>query len=225
MEALIAWLTATLLASGVPSVAEMEQAFVRARVASGITGPAVFRVDERIPYYVGAMLSDGTCHVAFNPRQHVTGQVLIGKLRGEAREAMLVAGLVHEIAHCQESLLAGESYNAAQLAPPGLAERARNVHDWRALQAESPEASRWSELLADFALLAYLAAEHPAAADEVVRHLVWVRELGGRFGHAGHNTSEHLARAYAKLQQRQSETTPFLAALRLRQELGERALP
>lgn len=225
METMIAWVISLFVATGVPSAGEMELAMKRAQKASRITMPLVFRVNERLPLYIGAVLRDGTCHVRFNPRQQVTAQVLVGDLRGEAREAMLVAGLVHELAHCQEAQLAGTSYNAALLAHPSLLEYAQSEEDWHALQAKSAQAHHWSEVLGDFAMLAYVAAEHPAVADSVVRHLIRVRALGGRLGDIGHDTSGHLAHAYGSLKQRMPEATPFEAALRLRRELGERETP
>jgi len=225
MGNIIAWVVSFFVTTGVPSIAEMEQAFKLAQAASGATTPAEFRVNERFPLYIGAVLRDGTCHVRFNPRHQVTAQILIGELRGEAREAMLVAGLVHELAHCQEAQLVGESYDAALLTHPSLVEYARDQEDWRVLQDESPQAHHWSEVLADFAMLAYLNAEHPAVADTVLRHLTWVRALGGRLGDIGHDTSGYLANASADLKRRMPETVPFQAALRLRREVGERETP
>ncbi len=225
MEAIVVWLVSLFVATGAPSAKEMEQAFRQARAASGAGVRAEFRVHERFPLYIGAVLRDGTCHVRFNPRHRITAQILVGELRGEAREAMLVAGLVHELAHCQEAQLAGQSYDAALLAHPSLVEYAQNPEDWRALQNQSAHAHHWSEVLADFAMLAYLNAKHPAVADTVLRHLIQVRALGGRLGDIGHDTSGYLASAFADLKQRKPEAAPFEAALRLRREVGERETP
>jgi hypothetical protein len=225
MDKIIAWLVSALVATGVPTIAEMQQAFTLAQTASGVTLAAEFRVNESLPLFLGAVLRDGTCQIRFNPRHQVTAQVLLGELHGEAREAMLVAGLIHELAHCQEALLVGRSYDAALLTHPSLLEYARDQDDWRALQDGSAQAHHWSEVLADLAMVAYLNAQHPAVADTVLRHLIRVRALGGRLGDIGHDTSEYLANAAAELQRRPPETVPFEAALRLRRELGERESP
>lgn len=164
----------------------------------------------------GLNLTDGVCHVFYNPKPDDGVQRLFGGIQEKDLPLWLSAIAVHEVTHCIEQREVYLRQRFDKVLPPDFTREGMTVQGYLGV-VKSGAVETWGEALADIASVLYVKQVAPDQWVNFAQGIMTMRrDLAGNW--PSHDTSPWLKKLVAAHEDPPSQQSCFESAFQLRRQ-------